>query len=116
MYAEGGPDYIYSLLTGYEDPPHDVEVTEGNYYNPYFINGVALAMASPLSEGIVTYDDGAPETVDQYAQDVSAFLMWAAEPHMEERKALGFKVIVFMLIFACLLYLTKKSVWSRVDH
>jgi ubiquinol-cytochrome c reductase cytochrome c1 subunit len=117
MYAEGGPDYIYSLLTGYEDePPHGVEITEGTYYNPYYLGGTSLAMAPPLSEEIVTYDDGSPETVDQYSKDVSAFLMWAAEPHMENRKSLGFKVIIFMLIFAGLMYLTKKSVWSRVEH
>ena len=77
MYAEGGPDYIYSLLTGYEDePPHGIEITEGTYYNPYYLNGVSLAMAPPLSDELVTYDDGAPETVDQYSKDISAFLMW----------------------------------------
>ncbi len=116
MYAEGGPDYIYSLLSGYEDAPHDVQITEGTYYNPYFLAGNALAMAPPLSDGIVTYDDGTPETVDQYSKDVAAFLMWTAEPHMTERKSLGFKVIIFLLIFSGLLYLTKKAVWSRVDH
>lgn len=117
MYAEGGPDYIYSLLTGYEEePPADVEITEGTYYNPYFLNGLSLAMAPPLAEGIVTYDDGSPETVEQYSKDISAFLMWAAEPKLENRKSTGFKVIVFILIFAGLLYLSKKSVWSRVEH
>ena len=117
MYAEGGPDYIYSLLTGYdEEVPQGVDITEGTYYNPYFLNGLSLAMAPPLSDELVTYDDGTPETVDQYSKDISAFLMWAAEPHMESRKSLGFKVIIFLLIFACLLYLTKKSVWSRVEH
>ncbi|MCP4318731.1 MAG: cytochrome c1 [Hyphomicrobiales bacterium] len=117
MYAEGGPDYINALLTGYQDePPHGVEITEGTYYNPYFLDGLSLAMAPPLSDEIVTYDDGSPETVDQYSKDVSAFMMWAAEPKLESRKSLGFKVIVFLLIFAGLLYLSKKSVWSRVEH
>lgn len=116
MYNEGGPDYLYSLLTGYQDPPSDVEITEGTYYNPYFLSGISLSMAPPLSDGIVTYDDGAPETVDQYAKDVTAFMMWAAEPKLEERKSLGFKVMIFILIFSCLLYLSKKSVWSRVEH
>ncbi|MDF1774648.1 MAG: cytochrome c1 [Rhizobiaceae bacterium] len=116
MYAEGGPDYIYSLLTGYEEAPHGVEVTEGTHYNPYFMNGISLSMAPPLSDEQVTYDDGSPETLDQYARDVSAFMMWAAEPHMETRKSLGFKVVIFLLIFAGLLYLTKKSIWSRVEH
>ena len=70
LYAENGPDYIYSLLTGYEDAPQGVEVTEGTHYNPYFIAGSALAMANPLSDDVVTYDDGTPGTVDQYARDV----------------------------------------------
>ncbi|WP_099865003.1 cytochrome c1 [Pararhizobium haloflavum] len=116
MYAENGPDYIHSLLTGYEEAPEGTEIPQGTYYNPYYINGPSLAMAPPLSEGIVTYDDGAPETVEQYSRDVSAFLMWAAEPHLEERKALGFKVIVFLLIFGTLLYFTKKTIWSRIEH
>ncbi len=116
MYAEGGPDYIHALLTGYEEPPAGVEVTEGTYYNPYFLNGISLAMAPPLDDELVTYDDGAPETIEQYSRDVSAFLMWAAEPKLETRKSTGFKVIVFILIFAGLLYLSKKSVWSRVGH
>lgn len=116
MYTEGGPDYLYSLLTGYQEPPQGVEITEGTYYNPYFLSGISLAMAPPLFDEMVTYDDGAPETVDQYSKDVSAFLMWAAEPKLEERKSLGFKVMIFILIFCGLLYLSKKSVWSRVEH
>ncbi len=114
LYAENGPDYIYSLLTGYQDAPAGVEVAEGSHYNPYFIAGNALAMANPLSDDVVTYDDGTPGTVDQYAKDVSAFLMWAAEPHLVERKELGFKVMIFLLIFAGLLYLTKKKVWAAL--
>lgn len=119
QYAENGPDYIYSLLTGYPEDgeaPEGVDVVEGTYYNPYFIAGASLAMASPLSEDIVTYDDGTPATVDQMAHDVSAFLMWAAEPKLEERKSLGFKVIMFLLIFSILLYLTKKQVYAKLEH
>lgn len=116
LYAENGPDYIYSLMTGYEDAPAGVEVPDGAYYNPYFSAGPTLAMANPLSEGIVTYDDGSPETVDQYSRDVAAFLMWAAEPHLVERKAMGFKVMVFLVIFAVLLYLTKKKVWASLKE
>jgi ubiquinol-cytochrome c reductase cytochrome c1 subunit len=112
QYAQGGPDYIYSLLTGYQEPPEGVEIPEGTYYNPYFISGPSLAMAPPLSDGQVTYDDGAPETVDQYSRDVAAFLMWAAEPHLEERKAMGFSVMVFLLLFAGLVFLTKRRVWA----
>lgn len=116
QYQEGGPDYIYSLLTGYEEPPEGMEVPQGSHYNPYFMNAASLAMAPPLSDGIVTYDDGAPETVDQYAHDVSAFLMWTAEPHLEDRKSLGLKVMVFLLVFSILLYLVKRTIWSRIEH
>lgn len=117
QYAEGGPDYIYNLLTGYtEDVPEGIEVPEGAYYNPHFIAGPALAMPPPLSDGAVAYDDGAPETVDQYARDVSAFLMWAAEPHLEERKQTGFQVMAFLILFAGLVYLTKRKIWNGVAH
>lgn len=117
QYAEGGVDYIHALLTGYVDePPEGVELQPGTYYNPYFIAGPALAMAPPLIDGMVTYDDGAPETIDQYSRDISAFLMWAAEPHMEERKATGLTVMVFLVLFGALVYLTKRKVWSDSAH
>jgi len=122
QYQEGGPNYIYSLLTGYQDPPAGVEVPQGQYYNPYFIAGPALAMPPPLADGIVPYPQNAdetevndvPETVDQYARDISAFLMWAAEPHMVSRKAMGLTVILFLVIMAGLVYYTKKKVWAYV--
>ncbi|MET3794193.1 cytochrome c1 [Aquamicrobium terrae] len=117
QYAENGPDYIYSLLTGYdEEPPEGMEIAEGTHYNPYFIGGKSLAMAPPLSDDQVTYDDGAPQTVDQYSRDVSAFLMWAAEPHLEARKKTGFRVVVFLVLFAGLMYATKRRVWANVPH
>lgn len=117
QYAEGGPDYIYSLLTGYDEtPPEGMEIAEGTHYNPYFINGKSLAMAPPLSDGQVTYDDGSPETVDQYSHDIAAFLMWTAEPHLEARKKTGFSVMVFLVLFGALVYLTKRKVWSNVEH
>jgi ubiquinol-cytochrome c reductase cytochrome c1 subunit len=117
QYAENGPDYIHSLLTGYdEQPPAGMQIPEGTYYNPYFIAGKSLAMAPPLSDDQVTYDDGSPQTVDQYARDVSAFLMWAAEPHLEARKQTGFGVMVFLLLFAGMVYLTKRKVWAEVAH
>lgn len=117
QYAEGGPDYIYALLTGYEDEvPEGIEVQEGTYYNPHFIAGPALAMPPPLSDGQVTYDDGSPETLDQYSRDVAAFLMWAAEPHLEARKQTGFVVMIFLVVFAGLVYLTKRKIWADVDH
>jgi ubiquinol-cytochrome c reductase cytochrome c1 subunit len=116
QYQEGGPDYIYSLITGYQEAPAGVEVPEGGHYNPYFANAASLAMAPPISDDQVTYDDGAPQTVDQYAKDVSAFLMWTAEPHLEERKRTGFMVMVFLVIFTGLIYLTKKSVYANKGH
>jgi ubiquinol-cytochrome c reductase cytochrome c1 subunit len=116
QYQEGGPDYIHALLNGYQEPPAGTEVAEGTHYNPYFANAAALAMAKPLSDDQVTYDDGAPQTVEQYSRDVAAFLMWAAEPHLEDRKRTGFMVMVFLLIFAGLIYLTKKSVYANKEH
>jgi ubiquinol-cytochrome c reductase cytochrome c1 subunit len=120
QYQETAPDYIYSLLTGYEEPPEGVTVAEGQYYNPHFISGPALAMPPPLSDGAVTYAQNTdetevndvPETVDQYAKDVTAFLMWAAEPHMVERKRMGLTVMIFLIILAGLVYYTKKKVWA----
>lgn len=116
QYQEGGPDYIYSLLTGYQEPPEGVTIAEGTHFNPYFAGAAALAMAPPISDDQVTYDDGTPQTLDQYAKDVSAFLMWAAEPHLEDRKRTGFMVMVFLAIFTALVYLTKKSVYANKEH
>lgn len=117
QYQESGPDYIYGLLTGYgADVPGDVEMLEGLHYNPHFISGVQIAMAAPLSDDQHEYSDGSPQTVDQYARDVSAFMMWAAEPHLADRKAMGFRVLIFLLIFAGLLYLTKRKVFANAKH
>ena len=117
QYAENGPDYIHSLLTGYDhQPPAGMTIAEGTYYNPHFVAGKSLAMAKPLSDDQVTYDDGTPQTVDQYSRDVSAFLMWAAEPHLEARKSTGFVVMIFLVLFAGLMFLTKRKVWSNVPH
>ena len=91
-------------------------VSAGSYYNPYFVSGPALAMPPPLSDGLVTYADGSPETVDQYSRDVSAFLMWAAEPHLVERKRIGYQIFIFLIVFAGLMYFTKKKVWAAVAH
>ena len=114
LYAENGPDYIYSLLTGYKDAPAGKEIPEGTYYNPYFISGTSIAMASPLIEDGVEFDDGTPATVSQQAKDVSAFMMWAAEPHLVSRKAMGFNVMIFLLVFTGLLYLTKRQVFHQL--
>jgi len=117
QYAQGGPDYIHSLLTGYnQEPPAGMEIPEGTYYNPYFIAGKSLKMPPPLSDGQVEYTDGAPATVDQYSRDVTAFMMWAAEPHMEDRKKTGFRVVIFLVLFGTLVYLVKRRIWADVAH
>jgi ubiquinol-cytochrome c reductase cytochrome b/c1 subunit len=113
QFQEQGPNYIVGILTGFEDkPPAGVTVPDGSYYNKYF-PGHAIKMPKPLSDGQVTFDDGSPATVQQYARDVSTFLMWAAEPKMEARKQLGLQVFVFLIIFAGLMYFTKKKVWAE---
>ena len=116
QYQESGPDYLYSLLVGYKDPPEGTEIGDGQYYNISFLGGEALSMAPPLFDEAVEYTDGTPMTVDQYAKDVTAFLMWAAEPKLEERKAMGFPVMVFLVVFACLMYFSKRRLWNDVDH
>lgn len=110
----GGPQYVYSILTGYEEPSAEIkaEMPEGKHYNPYFANGHFIAMPPPLTDGQVTFDDGAPNTVDAMAKDVAAFMAWTAEPKMEERKRIGFGVMLFLAIFAAMLYLVKKKLWS----
>lgn len=113
QYQEQGIDYIVALLEGYQDPPQGFALPEGAQYNAYF-PGHAIAMPPPLQDGQVTYDDGSPQTVSQYAKDISAFLMWAAEPHLEARKRIGFQVMIFLIVFAGLLYFTKKKVWADV--
>ncbi|WP_421694146.1 cytochrome c1 [Aestuariivirga sp.] len=115
----GGPQYVYSVLTGYVPdeqltPEVLAEKPEGKYYNPYFSNGHWIGMPPPLSDDQVTFDDGTPATVDQMARDVSAFLAWTAEPKMEERKRLGFMVLIYLGILALLLYLVKKKIWADV--
>ena len=120
QFQEQGVDYITALMNGYEEPAHGVEVPAGKYYNTYF-PGHIISMPKPLNDGQVEYPKGpdgkpqAPETVAQYGKDVSAFLMWAAEPHLEARKMLGFRILAFLLVFAGLLYFTKKKIWSRVE-
>jgi len=120
QYQEQGPDYITALLTGYKDPPPEgVTLLPGQYYNTY-MPGHLIAMPKPLNDGQVEYPKGAdgqpqvPETVAQYARDVTTFLVWAAEPHLEQRKRIGLQVMLFLLILGSLLYYTKKKVWSRM--
>jgi ubiquinol-cytochrome c reductase cytochrome b/c1 subunit len=114
QYQEQGPDYIAALLMGYKDPPlAGFTLPASGHYNEYF-PGHNIAMPPPLTDGQVTYDDGSPQTLVQYSQDVAAFLMWAAEPKLVQRKRIGFQVIIFLGVLTGLLYLTKKKVWSSV--
>jgi cytochrome c1 len=113
QYTEHGPDYIAALLKGYVDAPKDFKLPPGGNYNEYF-PGHVIAMPPPLQAGQVTFDDGAPQTMEQYTKDVAAFLMWAAEPHLVARKRLGFQVFLFLIVLAGLLYFTKKKIWSAV--
>lgn len=106
----GGPEYLYALLTGYKEPPAEANVSPGTYWNEYY-PGHKIKMPAPLSEGIVSYDDGTEATVSQMAHDVTVFLHWTAEPHMEERKRTGIAVVLFLLVFTGLLYATKRKIW-----
>lgn len=117
--GQGGAEYVYSVLTGYEEPDEHAlkDAPEGKYYNPYSELGPWFSMSPPLgSDDLVEYGDSTKATKDQMAKDVSAFLMWAAEPKMEARKQLGMKVMIFLIILAFLLYLTKQKIWRDVEH
>lgn len=119
-YQEGGADYLYALLVGYVDPPAGFELADGMNYNKYF-PGHQIAMANPFAggDGQVEYMKGpdgkpvVPETVSQYAKDVSAFLAWAADPNLEDRKRMGWTVILYLLVTSVLLYIAKKRIWAR---
>ena len=99
---------------GYENPPSDMKIEEGVYYNKYMA-GNKIRMSAPLSDGSVEYSDGTKATVSQMSQDVTAFLTWAAEPHLEKRKRIGFKTILYLLIFSVLVFFSMKKIWSRVE-
>jgi len=109
----GGANYTHALLTGYDEPPADFDLAEGTNYNTYF-PGYQIAMAAPLFEDGVEYADGTPATVDQMASDVSHFMMWAAEPKLEDRKGMGLKVLLFLIVFTGVLYAAKRKVWADV--
>jgi cytochrome c1 len=109
----GGPDYIHALLTGYKQAPGEMKMTAGMHYNEAF-PGHQIAMPPPLMDGSVKYTDGTKPTLDNYAKDVSAYLMWAAEPKLEERHQVGARIMIFLLVFAVIMFLAKRSVWSRL--
>jgi ubiquinol-cytochrome c reductase cytochrome c1 subunit len=126
-----GPQYIYSLLSGYKDPPPGLKVGTNQHYNPYMAGdltaawsgshetvpkGGFVAMPPPLAPDKVTFDDGTKSTVDQQAKDVSAFIAWASEPKMEERKQFGLAAMGYLLIFAGLLYASYRRIWRNVAH
>ena len=111
----GGPDYVYAILTGYEEtPPTKVELGEGMHYNLYF-PGNQIPMPPPLSAGLVTYDDGSKPSVNQMSHDVTTFLAWASEPELEDRKATGYRVAIYFIVFSILLYFLKKRIWARLE-
>ena len=111
---KGGANYIYSVLMGYDEPPQDFKLEEGVYYNKY-MDGNKIKMSKPLLEGSVDYADGTNATEDQMAKDVTTFLAWAADPHLEVRHRTGVKVLIFLIILTGLVYLSMKRLWSRID-
>jgi len=111
---KGGADYIYAVLRGYSDPPANFELEDGVYYNKY-MDGNKIKMSNPLSDDIVSYADGTKATEAQMAKDVTTFLTWSAEPHLETRHRLGVKVIIFLTIFSVLVYFSMRRLWSRID-
>ena len=111
---KGGADYIYSVLMGYEEAPQDFELEDGVYYNRY-MGGNKIKMAKPLLEGSVTYADGTETTESQMAIDVTTFLTWASEPHLEARRQIGLKVIMYLIILTILVYLSMRRIWSRIN-
>jgi len=114
-YQEGGADYLYALLTGYHEPPADVQVAEGMNYNAAF-PGHQIAMPPPLSkDAFVTYQDGTG-SLEQNARDVAAFLSWAADPTLNTRKSTGWIVILYLLATTALLYVGKRTLWSKIPH
>ena len=109
----GGADYLYAVLTGYGDAPSGVNVAEGMEYNAYF-PGHQIAMPPPLSDDGVEYADGTKATAAQQARDITAFLAWATEPNMEQRKRMGVMVIIFLLVMTGLFYVSKRKIWADV--
>jgi ubiquinol-cytochrome c reductase cytochrome c1 subunit len=112
---EGGPDYIYALMTGYGDPPAGMKMGDGMNYNKWF-TGHQIAMVPPLTDGRVDYADGTKATLDQEARDVTTFLAYVANPEMEERKRMGVRVVLFLAFMTCVTYAVKRQIWSDVKH
>lgn len=114
-YQEQGADYLYALLTSYKEPPEGFQLNEGLNYNASY-PGNQIAMAQPIWEDGVEYTDGTAATISQQSKDVAAFLAWAADPHMEQRKQTGWVVLLYLLITAILLFIAKRRIWAGVKH
>ncbi|KAJ7224466.1 cytochrome C1 family-domain-containing protein [Mycena pura] len=111
----GGADYVFSLLTGYVDPPAGVEVREGMNYNPFFPGG-AIGMARVLFDGLVEFEDGTPATTSQMAKDVVTFLHWAAEPEHDERKKNGIKAVILFSVLTLASLYVKRFKWTPIKN
>jgi ubiquinol-cytochrome c reductase cytochrome c1 subunit len=110
-----GADYLHALLTGYQDPPAGFNLMDGMNYNAYF-PGYQIAMPNVLNPGQVEFADGTEASVANMARDVTAFLAWAAEPELEQRRAMGVRIIIFLIILGGLTYAVKRKVWADVKH
>ena len=108
-----GPNYLYSLLSSYENAPNDKEVPDGMYYNAAY-PGHLIAMPQPLYGDDVEYSDGAATSIEAVSADLTQFLMWAAEPKMEVRKRTGVAAVFFLGIFVIFSYLAKRRIWADV--
>jgi ubiquinol-cytochrome c reductase cytochrome c1 subunit len=109
----GSSDYVYSILTGYKEPPADFKLLQGMNYNEFFA-GHQIAMPPPLNDNAVTFADGVPATVPQMAHDAVTFLTWASEPRLEDRHRTGFKVTLFLLVAALVFYAVKRKIWAPI--
>ena len=110
---EGGPDYVFGVLTGFKDPPSGFKLGDGMYYDEYFA-GHQIKMPPPLSDGQETFADGAPNKIADEAHDVVTFLQWAAEPNLDDRHRMGLKVILFLIVGAGIFYAAKRKIWAQV--
>jgi ubiquinol-cytochrome c reductase cytochrome c1 subunit len=108
-----GADYIHAILTGYKEAPADFKLGDGMNYNEYF-RGHQIAMPQPLTDGAVTFADGAPNDLDHEARDIAAFLTWVGEPNMEQRHLTGLKAILFLVAFTLLFYAAKRKIWAKI--
>ncbi len=108
---EGGPNYVYGILTGYAQAPADFKLQEGMNYNEYF-PGHQIAMPQPLQDGQITYTDGTPNSLSQEAHDVVTFLTWAANPELVQRKQIGIRAVLFLTLMAGLTYAVKRKIWA----